>query len=265
MLSVAALAVAGAGGGRNMRASARTDSSSATSPGTQISTLSGQRSQTRPAPLPSSIAPAATRSNVVSNNNRRNAGASGSCGAGKEFMTRSATSDTKARAKTNAAAILALVPAACAVSPPPISEGHRKRTTSQISSVPAGRMNACPWRAANPGSSRDCCGCAAEAVSGSEYRNRADVNASVARSAVSANSNAVSTMALRPPETVSNATERACGSTPAGNKAAASTTATAAAEIPNSRARRRTKRCDRGKTGSVDCAESVSGIFMRLR
>ncbi len=124
-----------------MRASARTDNSSATRPGTQISTLSGHITHESAAPLPSSIAAAAARRTVVNSRSRRSEGASGNCGAGKAFMTRSATSDTKARAKTNAAAIFALV-GVPAESPAPPAAGHASRTTSQMSSVPSGRMSA---------------------------------------------------------------------------------------------------------------------------
>ena len=131
-LSVTAVASAGAGAGRNMRASARIGQLGGDQlPARRSAPAAGQRTHASSAPRPSSMSAAATSSSVVSSNTRRNAGASGSCGAGKAFMTRSATSDTNASAKTKAAARLAVVAAPDTTAPRP--------------STPPGPRAASPW------------------------------------------------------------------------------------------------------------------------
>ena len=88
---------------KNIRASARMDNSEAINPGTQISTRAG-RAPRRALHLAELDGAGGHKQRVVSNSTRRNAGASGSCGAGKARMTRSVTRDMNASAKTNAAA-----------------------------------------------------------------------------------------------------------------------------------------------------------------
>ncbi len=243
------------------------DNSEAINPGTQISTIAGQCTQASPAPRPSSMPPAAASNSVVSNNPRRNAGASGSCGAGKALITRSVTSDMKASAKTNAAARLAVVAEpGGAVTAPDASfsggvSGHANLTTSQISSVPAGTMSAWHCRAANPGSSHRCG--RREVELPAENRKRAQVNVSVPRSTVSGNNSVVSVSALRPPETASRAMAPICGRIPVGNKAAHRNTPTAAHSMANSQVRRRMRRCDRGTTvsGVSPCGFCICDAF----